>query len=250
MPRNVMRFLKLFLIFIYLALPVTLAFDDMFVVDRNEWLFSIIILFLLIITIQVRSQIVLTSLSLILSIPICINAAQAASYVLQGSSFNYQFFAHLDFSSLKLAWIAERPRLLLAILYITLAPLIVFIALNTDFRGKKQLFNKYYKQGVFACVMLSLYATYNAPLALSFHLYTVLGYEPRGREFESLRARHYSTIIKSFANKTFPEKFKLISSKIDFSDAPQNKICDGTNVFGLSSLAKMPKSIDEVWCAL
>ena len=172
MPRNVIRFLKLFLIFIYLTLPVTLAFDDMFVVDRNEWLFSIIILFLLIITIQVRNQIVLTFLSLILSVPICINAAQAASYVLQGSSFNYQFFAHLDLSSLKLAWIAERPRLLSAILYIILAPLIVFIALKTDFRGKKQLFSKYYKQGVFSCIMLSLYATYNAPLALLFHFYT------------------------------------------------------------------------------
>ena len=36
------------------------------------------------------------------------------------------------------------------------------------------------------------------------------------------------------------------SIRIDFSDAPQNKICDGTKVFGLSSLAKMPKSIDEV----
>ena len=87
---------------------------------------------------------------------------------------------------------------------------------------------------------------HNLKVAPVAQLDRVLGYEPRGREFESLRARHYSTIIKSFANKTFPEKFKLISSKIDFSDAPQNKICDGTKVFGLSSLAKMPKSIDEV----
>ena len=50
----------------------------------------------------------------------------------------------------------------------------------------------------------------------------------------------------SSANITFPEKFNFMSFIIESSDAPQNKICDGTKVFGLSSLAKMPKSIDEV----
>ena len=166
-----MRFLLILIIILYLTLPLTIVFDDVPIEDRNEWFFSIFLLFLLIVTVRVRNRIVLLSLSLIVSILICLNAALAASYLLLGTGYNYQFFAHFDLSTLNIAWNAERSRFFLAILYLMLAPLLVFIALNTDFRRKKQLSDNYYKRGVMACVLLSLYAAFNHPIALAFHFY-------------------------------------------------------------------------------
>ena len=52
--------------------------------------------------------------------------------------------------------------------------------------------------------------------------------------------------IKSLAIIVSPLKFFLTSLINDSSEAPQNKMCDKTNFLGLSSLAIIPRSIDDV----
>lgn len=145
-------------------MPATIVFPDMQVSARNEWLISIIFLWFFIVFVCVRSWILLISLSALLSVLISLNAGLAISYIMQGAAFNHQFFAHLDLSTLSVAWTAERTRLIMVVLYILIAPLIVYIGLKTKFRTKKSLAGKYFQQSILSIISLSIYFMYNTPL--------------------------------------------------------------------------------------
>jgi hypothetical protein len=159
------------LILIYLILPVGLAFESTDVPARNEWLLSIVILWALISFTNTRNRFLLLFLSVSLSILIYFNSGLSASYSTQGTGFNHQFFAHLDLSTLKIAWEAERSRLIVIILYIGVAPLAVYIGLKNKLGLPKTNSWNIFSQVILFGVALVLYINFNTPIRKFYEVY-------------------------------------------------------------------------------
>ncbi|MDA7963031.1 sulfatase-like hydrolase/transferase [Ruegeria sp.] len=119
---------KLGVLFFYLALPALLVIGP---VTRNEGLrWALSIVFLTVFLFRAFGPIFTGRIPQVVlgTILVLLNAALSASFILQGTPFNEAFFAHLDASTVSIAWKTQPLSVLAFAAYVISAPLVLLWA--------------------------------------------------------------------------------------------------------------------------
>jgi phosphoglycerol transferase MdoB-like AlkP superfamily enzyme len=123
-PRVLLAALLLFLV---LALPALLVLGELGGGAAARWGASILLMTAFVLLMAGRGRSVRLGLAAISTLFVLANTLLAASFVLQGKPFNDAFFAHLDRTTLAMAWETDALRLVAMGLYVVLAPVAVYV---------------------------------------------------------------------------------------------------------------------------
>lgn len=114
------------LLFAVLALPAILVVDEIGLWARVQWAASIALMTAFVLSLAGRGRDVRLALAGLVTLFVLANVALAASFITQGKPFNDAFFAHLDRTTLEMAWKTDGLRMLAMGAYVLIAPVAVY----------------------------------------------------------------------------------------------------------------------------
>jgi phosphoglycerol transferase MdoB-like AlkP superfamily enzyme len=147
------------LLFLVLALPALLVMGELAGGAAVRWGASIALMTAFVLLMAGRERPVRLVLAAISALFVLANTLLAASFVLQGKPFNDAFFAHLDRTTLAMAWETDALRLVAMALYVVLAPIAVYVltAHRTEIAGWAERVHLVPKLGVLGLSILVSY---------------------------------------------------------------------------------------------
>jgi hypothetical protein len=116
----------------YLAIPAVLVVKPVTQTYGLSWAISILLMTLVVLSAGGKSRPGRIAVQLLVTIFVIVNTALAVSFIMQGTSFNDAFLAHLDLSTLKIALKTDALRFSAAVLYILAAPFVASAVINQD----------------------------------------------------------------------------------------------------------------------
>jgi phosphoglycerol transferase MdoB-like AlkP superfamily enzyme len=135
------------LLFALLALPALAVADKVGGWAAVQWGASIALMTAFVLSMAGRGPRVQLALAGLATVFVIANTALAASFITQGKPFNDAFFAHLDRTTLEIAWRTDGPRMVAIGVYVLIAPVAVYLLTSrvSAFRawiGRVHLFQK------------------------------------------------------------------------------------------------------------
>jgi phosphoglycerol transferase MdoB-like AlkP superfamily enzyme len=115
------------LLFLLLGLPALLAAGQLDLAPGLRWAASIALMTAFVVSMAGRGGAARLALAVLVTLFVLANTALALSFVMQGKPFNDAFFAHLDRTTLEMAWRTDALRLAAMAVYVTAAPVVVHL---------------------------------------------------------------------------------------------------------------------------
>ncbi len=115
------------LLFVVLALPALLVAGEIGVAAGGQWAASVTLMTAFVLSMAGRGQYVRLVLAGLGTLFVLANTALAASFIMQGKPFNDAFFAHLDRTTLEMAWRTDGLRMVAMGAYVLLAPVAIYL---------------------------------------------------------------------------------------------------------------------------
>lgn len=115
------------LLFLVLALPALAVMGELGTAPKLRWAASIALMTLFVVWMAGRGRRVRLGLAVLATLFVAANTALAVSFILQGKPFNDAFFAHLDRTTLEMAWRTDALRLAAMAVYLAAAPVAVYL---------------------------------------------------------------------------------------------------------------------------
>ena len=114
------------LLFLVLALPALLVTGEISLAAGVRWGASAALMAAFVLSMAGRGRVVRLALAGLITLFVLANLALAVSFVLQGKPFNDAFFAHLDRTTLEMAWRTDGLRFAAMVVYVLAAPISVY----------------------------------------------------------------------------------------------------------------------------
>jgi hypothetical protein len=114
------------LLFALLALPALLVADKIGAWAGGQWAASVALMTAFVLSMAGKGHRVRLALAGLVTLFVLANTALAASFVTQGKPFNDAFFAHLDRTTLEIAWRTDGFRMIAIGVYVLIAPAAVY----------------------------------------------------------------------------------------------------------------------------
>jgi phosphoglycerol transferase MdoB-like AlkP superfamily enzyme len=114
------------LLFLVLALPALLTAGEVEPGPRLRWLISIALMTAFVLMAG-KGRGTRIAMTILVALFVLVNTALALSFVMQGKPFNDAFFAHLDHTTLAMAWRTDAPRMAAMMAYVLAAPVAVHL---------------------------------------------------------------------------------------------------------------------------
>jgi hypothetical protein len=115
------------LVVVVLALPLLVVVDDLRPAAGVQWSASIALMAAFVLTMTGRGRGVRLGLAGLATFFVFANTALAVSFLTQGMPFNDAFFAHLDRTTLQMAWRTDALRLAAMAVYVAVAPVAIYV---------------------------------------------------------------------------------------------------------------------------
>jgi phosphoglycerol transferase MdoB-like AlkP superfamily enzyme len=115
------------LMFLVLSLPMIFVLGNLGPAAGLQWAASIALMTGFLVSMAGRGRMVRIALAGLATLFAAANTALSTSFITQGLPFNDAFFAHLDGTTLAMAWRTDGPRLAAMALYVVAAPVAVYL---------------------------------------------------------------------------------------------------------------------------
>ena len=115
------------LLFLVLALPALLVAGEIALAAGVRWGASAALMTAFVLSLAGRGRMVRLGLAGLATLFVLANLALAVSFITQGKPFNDAFFAHLDRTTLEMAWRTDGLRLAAMAVYVLAAPVSVYV---------------------------------------------------------------------------------------------------------------------------
>jgi phosphoglycerol transferase MdoB-like AlkP superfamily enzyme len=110
--------------------PLIIVADEVRRLPGINWAASTVLLFLALVLLSSRNRSLHLALSCVGTFIVMMNVALAVSFRVQGIAFNPAFFAHLDFSTLNVAFKTETWSVVGLLAYLLAAPALIYVSLH------------------------------------------------------------------------------------------------------------------------